>query len=262
MSRDLERIRSCWVSRVAQIVAAFLCREGVEQFANLLAQISDGSLRGLAQQGFQLGEDLLDRVQIGRVWRQIDTCRTRCLDDRANRDQLVGGQVVHHHDIAGRQRRNQAFVELNLKDFAVHRAVDDERRGDRVDPQASHECQGLAVTMRDAANHACTTLTTPTLAHHCGVGAGFVNKTSLAGSDPGCALRHDVRASATSARSCSAACSIFLKADLTAGKEPPDRCMANDNGPVVVQDASGSPLVSDQAVRQSGPATIPHDRSA
>ena len=52
------------------IVCAFVGREVVEQFADASPGGLDGALIGLAQQAFEFGEHLLDRVQIGRVGRQ------------------------------------------------------------------------------------------------------------------------------------------------------------------------------------------------
>ena len=45
-------------------------RECLEDFADCGADCFDGSSSGLAQQVLELGEDLFDRVQVGRVLRQ------------------------------------------------------------------------------------------------------------------------------------------------------------------------------------------------
>src|SRR6266542_1038909 len=52
-------------------------------------------------------------------------------------------------------------------------------------------------------------------------------KTSRAGSRAAWSSFHAVRASATSDRSCSAACTIFFEADVLGGKEPPHRAVAD-----------------------------------
>jgi len=43
---------------------------------------------------------MLDRIEIGTVWRQIAQCGARGLDDLAHRVSLVGGQVVDDDDVA------------------------------------------------------------------------------------------------------------------------------------------------------------------
>lgn len=44
--------------------------EAFEQLTDALPGSFDGSLVGLAQEGFELGKDLLDRVEVGAVGRQ------------------------------------------------------------------------------------------------------------------------------------------------------------------------------------------------
>ena|ERR1035438_6314627 len=53
-------------------------------------------------------------------------------------------------------------------------------------------------------------------------------KTSLLASRPGCSAFHVCRASATSGRSCSAACSVFFEADPVPFEEPADRGLGRD----------------------------------
>src|SRR6266481_4205051 len=53
--------------------------------------------------------------------------------------------------------------------------------------------------------------------------------TSFLGSSPACILRQALRAAATSARSCSAACRLFFKGEIQMTKEPEDRGLANDH---------------------------------
>src|ERR1700731_4166149 len=52
-------------------------------------------------------------------------------------------------------------------------------------------------------------------------------KTSFDGSSELCPAFQAIRASATSGRSCSAACAVFFEADALGGKEPPYRPVAD-----------------------------------
>ena len=36
---------------------------------------------------------------------------------------LLGREIVHHDDLAGRERRNQALFEIDEENFTVHRDV-------------------------------------------------------------------------------------------------------------------------------------------
>src|SRR5260370_2210863 len=56
-------------------------------------------------------------------------------------------------------------------------------------------------------------------------------KTSRAGSRPGCSAFQAARASATSGRSCSLACTIFFKADALGGEETPHRPLPDIDAP-------------------------------
>ena len=63
---------------------------------------STRSLAGLAQQVLELGEDLLDRVEIGAVGRQEDQLARRPLRMAARTAlALVAAEIVHDHDVAG-----------------------------------------------------------------------------------------------------------------------------------------------------------------
>lgn len=50
---------------MGEVVGAFCGGDGVERFADAVPQVVDRAFLGFAQQGFGLGEQLLDRVQVG-----------------------------------------------------------------------------------------------------------------------------------------------------------------------------------------------------
>ena len=47
---------------MAEVVATFFGAEGIKELADPIPQGSDRPLGGLSQQGFELGEELFDRV--------------------------------------------------------------------------------------------------------------------------------------------------------------------------------------------------------
>ena len=53
------------------MVLALGWAEGIEQGADAAPRCLMGSLGGFAHEVFELGEHLLDRVQIWRVWRPL-----------------------------------------------------------------------------------------------------------------------------------------------------------------------------------------------
>jgi hypothetical protein len=56
---------------------------------------------GLAEQRLELGKELLDRVQIRAVGRQVEERCTRRGDGPTDAVAPMRGKVVEHHDIAG-----------------------------------------------------------------------------------------------------------------------------------------------------------------
>jgi len=80
---------------VTQVVCAFARREAVEQAADALPGGIEGALLGLAQQGLELGEDLLDRIEIGRVGRQEQQVGACGVGGFAHGAALVRAEVVH-----------------------------------------------------------------------------------------------------------------------------------------------------------------------
>ena len=54
----------------------------------------------LSQQGFELGEDLFDRVEVGRVFWQKHEARADVSDRPSHDLSLVGAEVVQDHDVA------------------------------------------------------------------------------------------------------------------------------------------------------------------
>jgi hypothetical protein len=96
-----------------------------------------------------------------------------------NTRHLVGGQIIHDDDIAGRQRGNQAALDISAEDLAVHRVVDDKGRGYCIDTQPRHQGRGLPMTMRHAPDQTRPAPAAATLASHVGGGAGLVNEDQL-----------------------------------------------------------------------------------
>jgi hypothetical protein len=72
----------------------------------------------------ELGENLFDGVQVGRIFRQEDQLCAGCTDEPADGFTLVATEIIHDHDVTGTQRRDENLFDIGLKPFAVDRAVD------------------------------------------------------------------------------------------------------------------------------------------
>ena len=78
--------------------------------------------------GLEVGEGLLDRVEIGRTGRQETEFRA----GRGVFLALVSGEIVHHDDVAWPERRRQALARVLDEQSAIHGMIDDEERGDSL----------------------------------------------------------------------------------------------------------------------------------
>ena len=100
-------------------------REGIEQLADALPCRLNRTLGGFSQQMFELGEQLLDRVEIravGREEQEFCACRPDC---STHGFPLVAAQIVHDDDVARRQGRHEELLDPGGEELAVDRPVED-----------------------------------------------------------------------------------------------------------------------------------------
>jgi hypothetical protein len=100
---------------------AFISGEGVQQFADAGPERIDLALGGFAQERFQFGEQELDRIEIGRLRRQVAQLGTNRFDCLSHAGCLVRFEVIHNDDVAARQGRGQALANISQEDHPVHR---------------------------------------------------------------------------------------------------------------------------------------------
>ena len=93
-----------------EVGGAFVGGEGVESRGDGVPKGLDGAGGGLSEQGFELGEDLLDRVQIRAVGRKIHQRRSHVFDRFADAGHFVAGQVVHDDDVVLLQGGHQGSL--------------------------------------------------------------------------------------------------------------------------------------------------------
>ncbi len=111
-------------------------------------QTFDAPLGGLAQQGLEFGEGLLDRVEVGAVRREVEDTSAGGLDQGAHLRPLVAGEVVHHDDVSVLGLPNQDLADIGLEGVAVDRPVEHPGRDDAPGAEAGHEGRGLPMAVR------------------------------------------------------------------------------------------------------------------
>jgi hypothetical protein len=159
-----------------EVVCAFVRREAVDEAADGGPQGVDGSLRGCSEQGLELGEGVLDRIEVGAVGRQEEQAGAGRLDGLADGGAFVAGQVVHDHDVAGTQLAHQHLLDVGLKGIAVDRAVEHHRRHHSGEAQTGHEGRGLPVAVGDAGAQPFTLGRPAMQARHAGGRPGLVDE--------------------------------------------------------------------------------------
>ena len=70
---------------------------------------------------FEFRPSLFDGVEVRGVGRQIEQLGSCRFDPLADTLYLVSTQVIHHHHLAGTQRRTQHVVQIGEEDLAIGR---------------------------------------------------------------------------------------------------------------------------------------------
>ena len=131
------------VACVCEIVGAFFGRDEVEQVSELSPCCLDGSRLCISHPVLELGEELLDGIEIGTVGRQEEHVGAGLADGAAGGLALVAAEIVEDDDVTLGQRWGENLLGIKRKELAVDRAIDDERRIDAVVSERADEGQGL-----------------------------------------------------------------------------------------------------------------------
>ena len=99
----------------------------------------DGSLAGFWRQMFQLGEDLLNRVRIGRIGREENALGSGGANGVSDCFAFVASQIVERDDLSWPQRRDEALLDIGEEPRAIDRAVKDAWRYDPAAAQRGHK---------------------------------------------------------------------------------------------------------------------------
>jgi hypothetical protein len=91
----------------------------------------------------ELGEELLDRIEIGRVLGQEEELGTGSPDGVAYGAAFVGAVIVDDDDVARLERGREDLLDVLQEALAIDRAVDEPRRRDPIMAQGGQEGHGL-----------------------------------------------------------------------------------------------------------------------
>ena len=107
-----------------KIVGAFVGCKSSEDFANRGADGFDGARGDLAQEVLDLGEDLLDRVQVWRVFRQEEEFGAGRADELAYGFGFMTAKIVHDYDVAGMKRGDENLFDIGPEALPVDGTIE------------------------------------------------------------------------------------------------------------------------------------------
>ena len=145
-------------------------------FKRLSLRRLDSSLGGVSQKRFQLSEDLLDGIEIGRVRWPEEQARAGGADGSPQRCAFVAAMVFEDDDIAGLYGRHQNRLDIGKETHAVDWPIEDARCGDAILAQSCEERQCLPVAVRNLCDQPRAAQRTPVGSRHVGLGPGLVDE--------------------------------------------------------------------------------------
>ena len=104
---------------MAEIVGGVLGRNNGEGFGKGLLEGCDGTGLKSAQRLFNLRPTLFDRVEVGRVGRQVAERGSGLFDEFSYAIDFMSAQIVHDNQLARFQLRTKDIFQISQEDIAV-----------------------------------------------------------------------------------------------------------------------------------------------
>ena len=125
---------------------------------------------------FQLGEDLLDRVEIGAIGREKEEPCAGSPDRGASGLAFVAAQIVENDDVAWLQRGDEDLLDIEAEQLAVDRTIDDPWCVDSVVAQGGEEGHRLPMAAGHLGLKPLSTQTPSAQRRHVGLGPGLIDE--------------------------------------------------------------------------------------
>ena len=133
------------------------------------------------QDRFELRKRVRNRIPIRTVFREKPETRPDVFNRATDRRTLVTRQVVHDHDVAGRQRRDQDLLDRGQETRAVNRTVKHGRRGETPDAERGQKRGGMPAAVGRVVGDARAVELPPIATHEIRAHATFIEKHETAG---------------------------------------------------------------------------------
>lgn len=142
------------VTGVSEVVCAFARLDVPDELADVSPSVLNGALLILPHPVFDLGEGLFDRIEVGRVWRQVPEPGASGFDYLPDGFRLVASEIVENDDVAFAQGWREKMLDIGVEAFTVDRPVEDAGCGELVVAERADERQGSPVAVRREAAQA------------------------------------------------------------------------------------------------------------
>lgn len=144
--------------------------------ANVPPCLLDRPLLRLSHPVLDLGEGLLDRVEVGRIRRQVPEPSSCGVDHLPNCRRFMRTQVVHDDDVARLESRHEKLLHPSAEACAIDRPVEHAGCGEPVVAQRSDEGQRAPVAVRSIAADTPAARAPAPQRRHVGLDPGFINE--------------------------------------------------------------------------------------
>lgn len=159
-----------------------------------------GPLFGLSHEMLELGEELLDGVEVWAIRRQEEKMCAFAADRLARGPAFVRAEIVEDDDVALFEGRGEYLFDVGGEQDPVDRSVDDAGRIDPVMPQGGDKGKGLPMTIGNRGGETLPSGRPTAQRRHVGLDPGLVEKDQTVRRDarlmvfPATPLPRDVRA--------------------------------------------------------------------
>ena len=133
---------------------------------------------------FELREHLLDRVQVGRIWWQVEQLGLGGTDGLADSWTFVAGEVVHDDDVARCEGGHEELLDPFGKAGPVDRLIEDARCIDPVAAQRGDEGHGAPMAIGHLGVQPLALGRPAPERGHVGLGPGLVDEDEMPGIKP------------------------------------------------------------------------------
>jgi len=132
----------------------------------------------------ELGENLLDGVQIWGIFRQEEEFGACGTYGSANGLSFMTAEIVHDDDVAGSQGWDEKLLDIDLKRLAVDRAVEEPWGVDAIMAERGEEGHGLPAAIGDLGPEPRAARRPSPERRHVGLGPGLIEEDQAAGFNP------------------------------------------------------------------------------